>query len=95
MFRIIPFFLHIALCVVMTPAVCRCVSGAARLFRQLCSDENSCRLIGCFAYILISADAPIREPYYAWIQGGLTFHAAKLCALLAAQKMLDGGLLNV
>lgn len=59
MFRIIPFFLHIALCVVMTPAVCRCINGAARLFRQLCSDENSCRLIGCFAYILISADAPI------------------------------------
>lgn len=45
--------------------------------------------------IELSADAPIREPYYAWIQGGLTFHAAKLCALLAAQKMLDGGLLNV
>lgn len=59
MFRIIPFFLHIALCVVMTPAVCRCVSGAARLFLRLCDYENSCRLIGCFAYILISADAPI------------------------------------
>lgn len=59
MFRIIPFFLHIVLCVVMTPAVCRCVSGAACLFRRLCDYENSCRLIGCFAYILISADAPI------------------------------------
>lgn len=45
--------------------------------------------------IELSADAPIREPYYAWIQGGLTFHSAKLCALLAAQKMLDGGLLDV
>lgn len=45
--------------------------------------------------IELSADAPIREPYYAWIQGGLTFHSAKLCALLAAQKMLEGGLLNV
>lgn len=59
MFRIIPFFLHMALCVVITPAVCRCVSGAACLFRRLCGYENSCRLIGCFAYILISADAPI------------------------------------
>lgn len=59
MFRIIPFFLHMALCVVMTPAVCRCISGAACLFRRLCDYENSCRLIGCFAYILISADAPI------------------------------------
>lgn len=45
--------------------------------------------------IELSADAPIREPYYAWIQGGLTFHGSKLCALLAAQKMLDGGLLDV
>lgn len=61
MFRIIPFFLHIALCVVMTPAVCLCVSGAACLFRRLCGYENSCRLIGCFAYILISADAPIQR----------------------------------
>ncbi len=59
MFRIIPFFLHIALCMVMTPAVCRCISGAACLFRRLCGYENSCRLIGCFAYILISADASI------------------------------------
>lgn len=59
MFRIIPFFLHIALCVVMTPAVCRCISGAACLFRRLCGYENSCRLIGCFAYILISADASV------------------------------------
>ena len=66
MFRIIPFFLHMALCVVMTPAVCRCISGAACLFRRLCDYENSCRLIGCFAYILISADAPI--PRYLQIK---------------------------
>ena len=66
MFRIIPFFLHIALCMVMTPAVCRCISGAACLFRRLCGYENSCRLIGCFAYILISADAPI--PRYLQIK---------------------------
>lgn len=66
MFRIIPFFLHIALCVVITPAVCRCISGAACLFRRLCGYENSCRLIGCFAYILISADAPI--PRYLQIR---------------------------
>lgn len=45
--------------------------------------------------IELSADAPIREPYYAWIQGGLTFHSAKLCAMLAAQKMLEEGLLDV
>ena len=44
--------------------------------------------------IELSADAPIREPYYAWIQGGLNFHSAKICALLAAQQMLDKGLLK-
>ncbi|MDE6412341.1 MAG: methionine gamma-lyase family protein, partial [Eubacterium sp.] len=44
--------------------------------------------------IELSADAPIREPYYAWIQGGLNFHSAKLCAMLAAQKMLEKGLLK-
>lgn len=45
--------------------------------------------------IELSADAPIREPYYAWMQGGLTFHSAKLCAMLAAQKMLEEGLLEI
>lgn len=45
--------------------------------------------------IELSADAPIREPFYAWIQGGLTFHSAKICAMLAAQQMLERGLLDV
>lgn len=44
--------------------------------------------------IELSADAPIREPYYAWLQGGLNFHSAKICALLAAQQMYDKGLLK-
>lgn len=44
--------------------------------------------------IELSADAPIREPYYAWIQGGLNFSSAKICALLAAQQMEDKGLLK-
>ena len=44
--------------------------------------------------IELSADAPIREPFYAWIQGGLNFHSAKICALLAAQQMLSKGLLK-
>ena len=44
--------------------------------------------------IELSADAPIREPFYAWIQGGLNFHSAKICALLAAQQMLEKGLLK-
>lgn len=44
--------------------------------------------------IELSADAPIREPYYAWIQGGLNFHSAKICAMLAAQQLEDKGLLK-
>ena len=44
--------------------------------------------------IELSADAPIREPFYVWLQGGLNFHSAKACALLAAQQMLDKGLLK-
>ncbi len=44
--------------------------------------------------IELSADAPIREPFYAWIQGGLNFHSAKICALLAAQQMHDKNLLK-
>lgn len=44
--------------------------------------------------IELSADAPIREPYYAWIQGGLNFHSARICAKLAAQQMLERGLLK-
>lgn len=43
--------------------------------------------------IELSADAPIREPYYAWIQGGLNFHSSKICAMLAAQQMENKGLL--
>lgn len=44
--------------------------------------------------IELSADAPMREPYFAWIQGGLNFHSGKICAKLAAQQMLDKGLLK-
>lgn len=44
--------------------------------------------------IELTADAPMREPYYAWIQGGLNFHSGKICAKLAAQQMLDKGLLK-
>lgn len=44
--------------------------------------------------IELSADAPMRAPYYAWIQGGLNFHSGKICAQLAAQRMLERGLLK-
>ncbi len=44
--------------------------------------------------IELSADAPLREPYAAWMQGGINFHSAKLCVMLAASKMAGEGLLN-
>ncbi len=46
------------------------------------------------ASIELSADAPLREPYAAWMQGGLNFHSGKLGAMLAAQSMLERGLLG-
>lgn len=43
----------------------------------------------------LSADAPIREPYTAYMQGGLTYAHAKLGALKALQTMIDRGLLAI
>lgn len=45
------------------------------------------------ASIELSADAPLREPYAAWMQGGLNFHSAKMGIMLAAQKMAERGLI--
>lgn len=41
----------------------------------------------------LSADAPIREPYIAYMQGGLTYSHAKLGVLTALQNMENKGLL--
>ncbi len=41
------------------------------------------------ASIELSADAPLREPFAVWMQGGLNYHSAKVGILLAAQKVLD------
>ena len=43
--------------------------------------------------IELSADAPLREPYSVWMQGGLTFHSARVGVLLAAQTILEKGLI--
>ena len=45
------------------------------------------------ASIELSADAPIREPFAAYMQGGLNYHSGKIGVLLAAQSMLDKGCL--
>ena len=47
------------------------------------------------ASIELSADGPVREPYAAWMQGGLNFHSAKAGVLLAADKMLKKGAINL
>lgn len=41
------------------------------------------------ASIELSADAPIREPYIAYLQGGLTFDHAKTGVLIALSKILS------
>ena len=38
--------------------------------------------------IELSADAPLREPYAVWMQGGLNFHSGKLGIMLAADRVL-------
>lgn len=38
--------------------------------------------------IELSADAPLREPFAVWMQGGLNFHSAKLAVMSAADEVL-------
>jgi len=42
----------------------------------------------------LSADAPIREPYIAYVQGGLTYAHAKIGILTAIDRMVQRGLLT-
>ncbi len=45
--------------------------------------------------IELSADAPIKEPYIAYFQGGLTYEHAKFGVLKGIQSMYDKGLLEI
>lgn len=47
------------------------------------------------ASIELSADAPLREPFAVWLQGGLTFPTGKAGIMTAAQHMLDKGLCTI
>lgn len=47
------------------------------------------------ASIELSADAPLREPYAAWLQGGLNFDSAEIGVLLGIQKMLLDGTIKL
>lgn len=42
------------------------------------------------ASIELSADAPLREPYAVWVQGGLTFPTGKTGIMLAADRIVRG-----
>ncbi len=45
--------------------------------------------------IELSADGPLRPPYTAFFQGGLTFNHAKLGILMSLQKVMDAHLVNI
>ena len=45
--------------------------------------------------IELSADAPMREPYIAYFQGGLTYEHAKFGVIKAADTLLKNGLLTI
>ena len=42
--------------------------------------------------IELSADGPLREPYTAFFQGGLTWYHGKLGILMGLQKLCDANL---
>ncbi len=61
-------------------------------------DDKVIMAAGAFtlgASIELSADAPLREPFAAWLQGGLNFASAEAGILLAAQSMLQKGILKI
>ncbi len=45
--------------------------------------------------IELSADAPLREPYAVYFQGGITWHHAKLGVLKSIQEMINENLINL
>lgn len=61
-------------------------------------DDDVIMAAGAFTLgssIELSADAPLREPYAVWMQGGLNYHSGQLGILLAAQEMLETGQITV
>ena len=47
------------------------------------------------ASIELSADAPLREPFAVWLQGGINFHSAKIGIMLALESMIKDGVLKL
>ena len=47
------------------------------------------------ASIELSADAPLRDPFAVWLQGGLTYDTGRMGIILAAQRMADKGIISL
>jgi cystathionine beta-lyase family protein involved in aluminum resistance len=47
------------------------------------------------ASIELSADGPIRPPYCAYVQGGLTYAHVKIAIASAADDLLEKGLISI
>ncbi len=45
--------------------------------------------------IELSADAPLRPPYIAYLQGGLTYDHAKIGVIYALQNLINSGCVNI
>ena len=45
--------------------------------------------------IELSADAPIRAPYTAYMQGGLVYEHVKLGAMCAVQELINQGIVTL
>ena len=61
-------------------------------------DSRVIMAAGCFTMgssLELSADAPLREPFAVWVQGGTSYAAGKLGIMQAAQTMLNKGLLKI
>lgn len=61
-------------------------------------DDDVIMAAGAFVQgssIELSADGPLREPYAAYFQGGLTWYHAKLGIITSMQKMYEEGLITV
>ena len=87
-------------------AFCRAIQAAAPVDSHVTPipwdmpgyDSRVIMAAGAFtngASIELSADAPLREPYAAYMQGGLNFHSGKLGVLLAVQAMVEKGLVRL
>lgn len=61
-------------------------------------DSQVIMAAGCFTMgssIELSADAPLREPYAVWMQGGTSYAAGRAGVLTAIQTLKDKGLITI